>query len=155
MIPIPGAVWRYGAVFALGLAVAGTAQGLRYGEKIAKAETAISTERAEAMKFILAEQEAGTARMAAADQKYTGELTDAKGKIADLERRVAAGASGLRVKAKCPAAKPVPEAGSVAGVGSGDGESAELSANARPDYYALRLGIAGVEAALKACVEGR
>lgn len=148
-------LYGYAAAFALGLVVAGTAQGWRYGAQIAQSEAAISTERTEAMKFILAEQESDAARMAAADQKYTGELTDAKGKIADLEQRVAAGASGLRVKARCPAAKPVPEAGSVAGVGSGDGESAELSANARPDYYALRIGIAGVEAALKACVEGR
>ena len=155
MIPIPGAVWRWGAVFALGLLVAGTAQSWRYGAQIAQAETAVSTERTEAMRLVLAEQGTSAARMAAADQKYTGELSDAKGKIADLERRVAAGSSGLRVKAKCPSVTPVPEAGSVAGVGSGDGESAELSANARPDYYALRLGIAGVEAALKACVEGR
>lgn len=147
----------YGYALALLIGASGSwyVQGWRYGAQIAEAKTAISTERAEAMRLILAEQEAGAARMAAADQKYTGELTDAKGKIADLERRVAAGASGLRVKAKCPATKPVPEAGSVAGVGSGDGESAELSANARPDYYALRLGIAGVEAALKACVESR
>jgi prophage endopeptidase len=152
---IPGAVWRYGAAFALGLAVAGTAQGWRYTAQIATAEAAISAERAEAMKFVLAEQEASAARMAEADQKYTGELSDAKGKIADLEQRVAAGTSGLRVKAKCPAAKQLPETGSASSVGDRDGESAELSANARPDYYALRLGIAGVEAALKACVEGR
>ncbi len=152
---IPGAVWRYGAAFALGLTVAGMAQGWRYGAQIAEAETAASTERTEAMKFILAEQEAGAARMAAADQKYTGELTDAKGKIAALEQRVAAGASGLRVKAKCPAVKPVPEAGSVAGVGSGDGESAELDDSSRPDYYALFEGILELEAALKVCVESR
>lgn len=147
----------YGYALALLIGASGSwyVQGWRYGARIAEAETAISTERTEAMKFIMAEQQTSAARMAAADQKYTGELTDAKGKIADLEQRVAAGASGLRVKAKCPSVKPVPEAGSVAGVGSGDGESAELSANARPDYYALFEGILELEAALKACVEGR
>lgn len=155
MIPIPGAVWRYGAVFALGLLVAGTAQSWRYGAQIAQAETAVSTERTEAMRLVLAEQGASAARMAAADQKYTGELSDAKGKIADLERRVAAGSSGLRVKAKCPAAKPLPEAGGVAGLGDRNGETAELDTNARPDYYTLRRGIIELEAALLVCVEGR
>ena len=35
MIPIPGAAWRYGAAFALGMVIAATAQGWRYGERIA------------------------------------------------------------------------------------------------------------------------
>lgn len=153
MIPIPGAVWRYGAAFALGAVIAATTQGWRYGEQIARAELAISSERAEAMRLVLAEQESGAARMASADQKHTGELTDAKGKIADLERRVADGRSGLRVAAKCPADKPLPEAGRAAGLGGGGGESAELDANARPDYYALRRGILELEAALKVCFE--
>lgn len=155
MIPIPGTIWRYGAVFALGLMVAGVAQGWRYSAQIAQAETAISAERAEAMRLVLAEQGASAARMAEADQKYTGELTDAKGKIAELERRVATGSSGLRVAAKCPAARPLPEAGTAAGVGGGSEQAPELDANARPDYYALQRGILDLEAALKVCVEGR
>lgn len=155
MIPIPGAVWRYGAVFALGLIVAGTAQSWRYGKQIAQAETAVSTERAEAMRLVLAEQEASAARMATADQKYTREVTDAETKIAELERRVSAGPTRLYVAAKCPAAKPVPEAGTAAGVGSGNSERPELDTTVRPDYFTLRRGIIRVEAALKACVEGR
>ena len=154
-MPIPGAVWRYGAVFALGAVIAAAVQGWRYGEQIARAELAISSERAESMRMVLAEQESSSARMAAADQKHTGELTDAKGTIADLERRVADGRSGLRVATKCPAAKPLPEADTTAGVGGRGGESAELDANARPDYYALRRGVVELEAALKVCIESR
>ncbi|MCV0420115.1 MAG: lysis protein [Microbacterium sp.] len=145
----------YGAAFALGLAVATTAQSWRYGEKIAKADSAISAERAESMRYILAEQEASAIRMADSDQKHTGELSDAKGKIDDLERRVADGRSGLRVSAKCPAAKSVPEASSVAGLGSGSDEAPELDAEARPHYFALFEGILELEAALKVCVESR
>lgn len=155
MIPIPGAVWRYGAAFALGAAIAATAQSWRYGEKIAKAESAISAERAESMRYILAEQQASATRMTEADKKHTGELSDAKGRIDDLERRVADGRSGLRVSAKCPAAKSVPEDGSVAGLGAGSDEAPELDANARQDYYALFEGILELEAALKVCVESR
>lgn len=155
MIAIPSAVWRYGAAFMLGAVIAATAQGWRYGTKIAKAESAISTERTEAMKYILAEQQASTSRMAEADQKHTGELSDAKGKIADLERRVADGTSGLRVKARCPTVKPMPEAGSVAGLGSGGNEAPELDESVRPDYFALYEGIKELESALKVCVESR
>lgn len=155
MIPIPGAIWRYGAAFALGAVIAATAQGWRYGEQIARAELAISSERTESMRMVLAEQESSSARMAAADQKHTGELTDAKGRIDDLERRVAGGRSGLRIAAKCPAAKPLPQAGRSPSLGGGGGESAELDANARPDYYALRRGVVELEAALKVCVESR
>lgn len=150
-----GAVWRYGAAFALGAAIAATAQGWRYGAEIARAESAISGERTEAMRLVLAEQESSAGRMAEADKKHTGELGDAKGKIADLERRVASGSSGLRVKARCPAAKPLPEAGRAPGVGGGGGESAELDANARPDYFAIQRGILELESALKVCVESR
>lgn len=150
-----GAVWRYGAAFALGAAIAATAQGWRYGAEIARAESAISSERTEAMRLVLAEQESSAGRMAEADKKHTGELFDAQNKIADLERRVANGSSGLRVAARCPATKPLPEAGSAPGVGGGNGESAELDANARPDYFALRRGILELEAALKICVESR
>lgn len=155
MIPIPGAMWRYGAAITLGAVIAATAQGWRYGEQIARAELAISGERAEAMRLVLAEQESSAIHMATADKKHTGELNDAKGKIDDLERRVDDGRSGLRIAAKCPADKPVPEADSAAGLGGRGGESAELDANARPDYYALRRGVVELEAALKVCVESR
>lgn len=151
MIPLPGAVWRYGAAFALGALAAATAQGWRYGEQIARAEAAISAERSEAMRQIVAGQDASTARMAAADKKFTGELTDAEAEIARLERSP----KRLYVAAKCPAASPLPEAGTDAGLGGGDGERPELDAGARADYFTLRRGIARVEAALKACVEGR
>lgn len=153
MIPIPGFVWRYGAALAFGALIAATAQGWRYGEKIASAESAISTERSESMRYILAEQEASAIRMAESDQKHTGELSDAKGKIDDLERRVADGRSGLRVSAKCPTAKPVPEASSVAGLGSGSDEAPELDESVRSYYFAIRRGVIEIESALKLCVE--
>lgn len=152
---IPSAAWRYGAAFALGVLLAATAQGWRYGKKIATAEAAISSERSEAMRYILAEQQLSADKMAEADTLHTGEIADAKAHIAQLERRVTAGPTRLYVAAKCPAAaKPVPEASGPASLGSGSVEAPELDPNARPDYYALYLGIKEVEAALKVCLEG-
>lgn len=145
----------YGLLAAICFGAGWKVQGWRLGAQMAQVEAGISAERTDAMRLLIAEQEASAAEMSEADEKYTGELNDAKGKIADLERRVANGSSGLRVAASCPPAKPLPEAGTAAGVGAGNGESNELNADARPDYYALRRGILELEAALKVCVDGR
>ncbi|MER2097954.1 MAG: lysis system i-spanin subunit Rz [Pseudomonas qingdaonensis] len=70
---------------------------------------------------------------AANDLKHTQELADARKQNLDLRRAVDAGHQRLLVKATCPA--PVPAhsgAGSVADAGA-----AELSADARPDYFTL------------------
>lgn len=143
------------ALMALSAGAAWKWQAYRYEAKIAKAETAISTERTEAMRLILAEQESSHRRMAEADKKATQELSDADLKITDLEQRVAAGPARLYVAAKCPTNKQLPEAGATPGLGGGGGERAELDPAFRPSYFALRRGIVKLEAALDACVNGR
>jgi len=155
LIPIPGPVWRYGAAFVLGAVLAATAQGWRYTAKIATAEAAVSSERAEAMRLVVTEQNRSAEKVRQADEKYTGELADAESKITELDRRVAAGSSGLRVAVKCPKPRELPQAAPPAGLGSGNVESAELDPAVRPDYIALRRGIVRLETALKVCVEGR
>ena len=68
------------------------------------------------------------------DRTRTQELNHARSENADLRRAVDAGTQRLRVKAFCPTTVP-------AKTGTGgvdDGATAELSADARPDYFALR-----------------
>lgn len=67
--------------------------------------------------------------VAALDAKYTGELADAKSKLADLQRCVAAGKCGLRVNVtKQATATP----------GVDDATSARLTDTAERDYFTLR-----------------
>jgi prophage endopeptidase len=72
----------------------------------------------------------------ALDQKRTQELSDAYKNIADLRLAVASGANGLRVRASCPASVPAPSSGAGA-AGLADAGTAELAADARPDYFTL------------------
>ena len=65
------------------------------------------------------------------DRTRTEALNHALYKNADLQRDVDDGRQRLRVKATCPVAKT--SAGSVADAGT-----AELAADARPDYFTLR-----------------
>lgn len=68
------------------------------------------------------------------DRTRTQELNHARSENADLRRAVDAGTQRLRVKAVCPATVP-------AKTGTGgvdDGATAELSADARSDYFTLR-----------------
>ena len=67
--------------------------------------------------------------VAALDAKYTGELADAKSKLDDLQRCVAAGKCGLRVNV-------VKQATATPGVD--DAASARLTDAAQRDYFTLR-----------------
>ena len=67
--------------------------------------------------------------VAALDEKYTKELADAKSKLDDLQRCVAAGKCGLRVNV-------VKQATATSGVD--DAASARLTDSAQRDYFTLR-----------------
>lgn len=68
------------------------------------------------------------------DRTRTQELNHARSENADLQRAVDAGTQRLRVKVVCPTTEPDKTgAGGVA-----DGATAELSADARSDYFTLR-----------------
>ncbi len=68
------------------------------------------------------------------DHTRTQELNHARSEIADLQRAVDAGTQRLFIKAACPAT--VPAKTGTGGVA--DGAAAELSADARSDYFTLR-----------------
>lgn len=67
--------------------------------------------------------------VAALDAKYTGELADAKSKLADLQRCVAAGKCGLRVNVVKQTTAPP---------GMANAAGARLTDAAERDYFTLR-----------------
>lgn len=76
--------------------------------------------------------------VSALDSKYSGELADAKSKLDDLQRCVADGKCGLRIK--------VVSAKGNASTSSGvdDADSARLTDSAQRDYFTLRERIVTV-----------
>lgn len=69
------------------------------------------------------------------DLKHTLELKDALDHNKSLQRAVDAGRQRLLVKASCPTATAMPATTGTASVA--DAGSAELAADARPDYFTL------------------
>jgi len=82
------------------------------------------------------------------DRRTTQELTDAQTENDRLAAAVAAGTKRLRIKADCPR---VPDTTSTPSLD--DAGTAELSADSRPDYYALRKQLTLTEKALKGLQE--
>lgn len=70
----------------------------------------------------------------AIDRNRTQELNDARTQIDSLRLAVADGRQRLRVKATCTATAP----GNTGAGGVADAGTAELAADARPDYFTLR-----------------
>ncbi|GKV89291.1 lysis protein [Pectobacterium carotovorum] len=80
-------------------------------------------------KDIITDMQTRQRDVAALDAKYTGELADAKSKLADLQRCVAAGKCGLRVNV----IKQTTATTSV-----DDATSTRLTDSAERDYFTLR-----------------
>ncbi len=74
------------------------------------------------------------AQAAANDTKHTQELRNARKKNEDLRLSVGSGDQRLLVQAICPVASVPANSGAA---GMADGATAELSPNARPDYFTL------------------
>jgi prophage endopeptidase len=72
----------------------------------------------------------------AIDQRNTEELTDARTENERLRRAVGDGAGRLHVRATCPASGSVSATAGTARMA--DAGTAELAADARPDYFTLR-----------------
>ncbi|EPB6201569.1 lysis protein [Escherichia coli] len=70
--------------------------------------------------------------VAALDAKYTGELADAKSKLDDLQRCVADGKCGLRIKVVSS------KGNAPTATGVDDADSARLTDSAQRDYWSLR-----------------
>lgn len=77
--------------------------------------------------------------VAALDEKYSGELADAQGKIDQLERDVAAGNKRLRLNATCE------KNGATGATGMDDGTGPRLTDTAERNYYTLRKRIETVK----------
>lgn len=70
--------------------------------------------------------------VSALDSKYSGELADAKSKLDDLQRCVADGKCGLRIKVVSS------KGSSSSATGVDDADSARLTDSAQRDYWSLR-----------------
>lgn len=147
---------RYTAPLVLGLLIGWTANGWRLGAEADQLALGAEHERAEAFRWVIAEQQRSTARMAEADKKATEELNHAEqeaGRFRDcIDRGIGC---GLRVKVIRTAAQcgNVPETSSTAVMGDRGGEWVELDPGSRQDHHALRFGIQRLETALRLCVD--
>lgn len=91
------------------------------------------------------------AALAQLDAEGSARLKDAKDENDRMQRCIADGTCGLRVRTvarSCPA-DPVPGVPDASGVG--DGTGAELDPAARQDYFALREAMSRVHEKLAAC----
>ncbi|ELY2514892.1 lysis protein [Cronobacter malonaticus] len=85
--------------------------------------------------------------VAALDEKYSGELADAQGKIDQLERDVAAGNKRLRLNATCE------KNAATSATGLDDGTGPRLTGAAQRDYFTLRERIETVTSQLNGLQE--
>ncbi|WP_041461120.1 lysis protein [Cronobacter malonaticus] len=83
----------------------------------------------------------------ALDEKYSGELADAQGKIDQLERDVAAGNKRLRLNATCE------KNAATGAAGLDDGTGPRLTDAAQRDYFTLRERIETVTSQLNGLQE--
>lgn len=111
--------------------------------QLTKAEAKLATTEAKAasLSATLKIQRELTADRDALDAKYTRELSDARNANDRLAADVAAGRTGLRVKANCP----VPRDPASSSVGDG---AVELSPDARSAYFAHREEVSRDQAKL-------
>jgi len=132
------------ALFAAGWLVNGWRWESRWNEREARYAAAVvkASEEAREREQVL------TDAIARIDAEYTAERTKANEEISRMRAAVDAGAVRLRVAARCPAASVSQAA---AGPGVDHGTGAELAADARSDYFALRGGLIRQEQKLAAC----
>jgi hypothetical protein len=146
----PSWLVTHGGAFIIGACAAFWFTDLYHSNKAAQLQATAEHERAEAFRWVAAEQARSAADMALADTNALIEVRRQNEKLLDCIER--GGGCGLRVKVVRPAAC-VPEADTATGVGDRGGEWAELDADARRDYLALRARLPVVEQALKLCVD--
>jgi len=108
-----------------------------------KSDLSTATARAESLKGTLRLQRELNADAEALDTRNARKLTDAQAENDRLAAAVESGTQRLRIKADCPR---VPTTAGTASMD--DAGTAELSADARPDYHALRRQITVTEQAL-------
>ena len=134
-----------------------TANGWRLGAEIqaleAKHANAVADAEAETNRRLIAltnERDAKATRLASVDAKYTAQLTKARHENKTLAHRLAAGTTGLRIAATCPAS-PAQGTGAAESSSLDSPAGAVLDASAKRAYSALRDGITTTETTLAAC----
>lgn len=153
---IPARAYLAAGALVLAFGMGWVSNGWRMGEQAAQLQTAAAHERAEAFRWVAAEQKRSAAEMAIADTNALTEVKREQEETDKLRDCIERGAGcGLRVKVVRPAAQcgNLPETGAAAGVGHRGGKWAELDADARRDYLALRSRLPVIEQALKLCVD--
>jgi prophage endopeptidase len=146
-----GLPWRAigGAVLAIALiAVGWTARGWQADAEIGAIHARNATATAKASEDAREREQVLADAIAQIDAEHTAERTKADAENSDLRAAVAAGDQRLYVRTICPAAG-LPHAAASAGLDQGT--RAELSADARQDYHALREGLMAKERQLVAC----
>lgn len=146
----PSWLITHGGAFIIGACAAFWFTDLYHSNKAAQLQATAEHERAEAFRWVAAEQTRSAADMALADTNALIEVKRQNEKLLDCIERGAG--CGLRVKVVRPAAC-MPEADTATGVGDRGSEWAELDADARRDYLTLRARLPVVEQALKLCVD--
>lgn len=151
MIPLPFNIpWRmvaYAAaavaLFIAGWTVNGWRWDAKWNEREAEYAAAVTkaTEEAREREQVMADA------FAMIDAERTAERTKANEESRRLRAAVDAGTVSLRIAARCPAGLSE----TAAGPGVGDGTGAELSADARSDYFTLREGLTRQAEKLSAC----
>lgn len=129
---------------------------LIHSAKADRLQAAVEQERAEAFRWVAAEQERAADAMAQADKQALERIAHENEEVERLRDCIERGTGcGLRVKVvRTPAqCGDVPETGTAAGLGDRSGEWAELSRSTSLDILALRSRLPVIEQALKLCVE--
>lgn len=151
LLGVPSLPWKaigYGAA-AVGIFLAGWwVNGWRWEAKWNDREAELAKAHAQTLSEYREREHVLQDALALVDIERTAERTKAREENDRLRAAVDAGAVRLRIRAACPSPE-LPQAAS--GPGVGDRAQAELAADARQDYFALRSGIVEVEKALAAC----
>lgn len=153
---LPNWLMTHGAALLLGTVTGWWFTDLAADAAASKLQAAIQHERAEAFRWVAAEQKRSAAEMAVADTRALSEIRREQEKTDQLRDCIERGAGcGLRVKVVRTPARcgNLPEAGTAAGLGDRGGEWAELDPATRRDYYTLREQLAVVQRAAKLCVD--
>ncbi|EOC1517948.1 lysis protein [Cronobacter turicensis] len=117
------------------------AAALYYRTELTKTEASLTEVNRELKlaKDDIADMQRRQRDVAALDEKYSGELADAQGKIDQLERDVAAGRQRLRLNATCG------KNATASTTGMDDGTGPRLTDTAERNYYTLRKRIETVK----------
>lgn len=132
---------------------AGAADAAEARRKVAEARREAEEARREVAEAAVAERARVVAIRAEIEKETWTRISDAKKEAERLRGCIDSGhGCGLRVKITPPACPDVSAPGTATSVGDGGGEWAELDADARLAYFALRDRVETVEGALRMCV---